>query len=83
MKYSLDMSSFLEEISNLSHSIVSSFFFFFFALFIEEGLLAIPWNFAFSWVYLSLSPFCFAFFFPQLFVKRLQRIILPSRISLC
>ena len=58
-------------------------FFFFFALFIEEGLLAIPWNFAFSWVYLSLSPFCFAFFFPQLFVKHLQRTILPSRISLC
>ena len=42
-----------------------------------------PWNFAFSWVYLSLSPFCFAFFFPQLFVKHLQRTILPSRISLC
>ena len=58
MKYSLDSSSFLEEISSLSHPIV---FLYFFALFIEEGLLisVILWNSAFSWVYLSLSPLPF------------------------
>ena len=36
MKYSLDISNFLEMISSLSHSIV----FLYFALFIEEGLLS-------------------------------------------
>ena len=38
-------------------------FLYFFALFTEEGLLsllAILWNFAFSWVYLSLFPLLFA-----------------------
>ena len=42
MKYSLGISSFLEEISSLSHSVV---FLYFFALITEEGfLLAILWN---------------------------------------
>ena len=36
MKYSLDISNFLEAISIISHSVV---FLYFFALFIEEGLL--------------------------------------------
>ena len=56
MKCSLGISNFLEEISSLFHSIV---FLYFFALITEEGfliLLAILWNSAFRWVYLSLSP---------------------------
>ena len=55
-----DISSFLEEISSLSHSGV---FLYFFALLFKKtflSLLAILWNFAFSWVYLSLSPLHFA-----------------------
>ena len=59
MKCSLGISDFLEEISRLSHSIV---FLFFFALIPEEGflsLLAILWNSAFKWVYLSFIPLLF------------------------
>ena len=59
MKCSLGISNFLEEISSLSHSIV---FLYFFALITEEGflsLLAILWNSAFKWVYLSFSPLLF------------------------
>ena len=41
-------------------------------------LLAILWNSAFSWVYLSLS---LAFHFSQLFIKPLQTTTLPSCIS--
>ena len=60
MKCSLGISNFLEEISSLSHSIVSLYFF---ALITEEdflSLLAILWNSAFKWVYLSFSPLPFA-----------------------
>ena len=62
MKFTLGISYFLEEISSLSHSIV---FLYFFALIMEEGfliltLLAILWNSAFKWVYLSFSPVPFA-----------------------
>ena len=58
MKYSLGISNFLEEISSLSHSIVSLYLF---ALMTEEGfLLAVLWNSAFKWVYLSFSPLPFA-----------------------
>ena len=56
MKCSLGVSNFLEEISSLSHSTISLYFF---ALITEEGfssLLAILWNSAFKWVYLSSSP---------------------------
>ena len=56
MKCSLGISNFLEEISSLSSSIV---FFYFFALITEKGflsLLAILWNSAFKWMYLSFSP---------------------------
>ena len=61
MKCSLGILNFLEEISSLSHSIV---FLYFFALLTEEGflflsLLAILWNSAFRWVYLSFSPLLF------------------------
>ena len=51
------VSNILEEISSLSHFIV---FLYYFALSTEEGflsLLAILWNSAFKWVYLSFSPF--------------------------
>ena len=51
-----------EEISSLSHSII---FLYIFALITEEAflsLLAILWNSAFKWAYLSFS---FAFHFPS------------------
>ena len=60
MKSSPGISNFLEEISSLSHSIV---FLYFFALIAEEGflfLLAILWNSALRWIYLSFSLFPFA-----------------------
>ena len=56
----LGISTFLEEISSLSHSIV---FLYFFALITEEGFLISPcysWTSAFKWVYLSFSPLLFA-----------------------
>ena len=59
MKCSLGISNFLEEISSLSHSVV---FLYFFALIAEEGFLislAILWNSAFKWGYLSFSPLLF------------------------
>ena len=46
------------------------------------SLLAILWNSAFSWVYLSLFPLLFASLFPQLFVKPSQTTTLPSCISI-
>ena len=60
MKRSLGISNFLEEISSLSQSVV---FLYFFALITEDAflsLLAILWNSAFRWVYLSFSPLLFA-----------------------
>ena len=69
MKCSLDISNCLEEIFSLSHSVV---FLYFFALITKEGffyLLAILWNSAFKWVYLSFL-LCFLLpFFSQLFVR--------------
>ena len=59
MNRRLGISNSLEEISGLSHSVV---FLYFFALITEEGflsLLAILWNSAFKWLYLSLSPLLF------------------------
>ena len=56
----LGISAFLEEISSLAYSVV---FLYFFALITEEGflfLLAILWNSALKWVYLSFSPLPFA-----------------------
>ena len=45
------------------------------------SLLAVLWNFAFKWVYLSFSP-CFSFiFFSQLFVRPPQTILLLFCIS--
>ena len=45
------------------------------------SLLAILWNSAFKWVYLSFSPLPFASLFSQLFLRLPQRIILPVCIS--
>ena len=63
IKCSLGICNFLEEISSLSYSMV---FLYFFALITEEGfltsLLAVLWNSAFKWVYLSFSPLPFASF---------------------
>ena len=58
MKCSLGGSNFHDEVSGLSHSIV---FLYFFALITEVGffILAVLWNSAFKWVYLSFSPLLF------------------------
>ena len=56
MKCSLSISNFLEEISNLSHSVV---FLYFFALILKKAflfLLAVLWNSAFRCLYLSFFP---------------------------
>ena len=45
------------------------------------SLLAILWNSAFKWEYLSFSPLLFAFFFSQLFIRAPQATILPFCIS--
>ena len=47
MKCSLGISNFLEELSSLSHSIVSLYFF---ALITEEGLLISPWPGSWLWL---------------------------------
>ena len=60
MKYSLDISDFLEEISSLSDSVV---FVYFFALFPEEGFLISPCyslELCIQMLYLSFSPLFFA-----------------------
>ena len=75
MKCSLGISNFLVEISSLSHAIV---FLYFFALITEESflsLLAILWNSAFKWVYLSFSPLPFPSLISQLFVRPPQTTI--------
>ena len=59
MKSSLDNSSFLEEISSFSHSIVSLYLFALLILRRPSYLSLVLWNSAFSWVYLSLSPLLF------------------------
>ena len=70
IKNSLGIPNFLEEISSLSRSVV---FLCFFAFIAEEGLslLAILWNSAFNWEYLSFSPLLFAsiLFFYFLFIN--------------
>ena len=60
MDCSIGISDLLEEISSLSHSIV---FLYVFALIAEKAflsLLAVLWNSAYKWVYLSFSPLLFA-----------------------
>ena len=60
MKCSLGISSFLEEISSLFHSIVFLCFLHWLLRKAFLSLLAILWNSAFKWVYLSFSPLPFA-----------------------
>ena len=83
MKYSFDISNFLEEISSLSPSVCC----YFFASFIEEGL---PVSLCYSLelciqlvcrVFFSFSPLLFISFLFSLFVKPLQTTALPSCIS--
>ena len=52
MKYSLGISNFLEEISNLSRSI---FFLYFFALITEEPFLISPWYPLEVWIQMGIS----------------------------
>ena len=68
---SLDISSFLEEISSLSHSIV---FLYFFALITEEGFLISPCYSLEFYIQIGISllfffAFCFSFFFPTAICK--------------
>ena len=60
MKCSLGISDFLEEISSVSHSIVSSISLHWPLRKAFLCLCAILWNSAFKWVYLSFSPLSFA-----------------------
>ena len=58
MQCSLGISNFLE-VSSLSHSIVFLYFLHCSLTKPFSSLLAVLWNFAFSWVYLTLSPLTF------------------------
>ena len=64
MKCFLDIVSFLKEISSFSCSIVFLYFFALRKAFLS--LLAIVWNDAFNWIYLSFSPLLL--FLSQLFL---------------
>ena len=72
MKYSLDISNFLEVIPSLSHSVV---YLYFFALIAEEGFLIPPCYslelYIQMWVYLSFS--ISLLFFSQLFARPPQK----------
>ena len=61
MKCSLSMSTFLEEISGLFHSIVFLYFLHWSMRKAFLSLLGSLWNSAFKWVYLSFSPLPLAF----------------------
>ena len=77
MKYSLGVSSFLEEISSLSHPFV---FLYLFALITEEGFLIPPCYSLELCIQMSISfLFSFAFRFSSfpLFVRSPQTTILP------
>ena len=66
MKYFLDVSSFLEEISRLPHFISSSISLYCSLKKAFLSLLAVLWNSAFKWVYLSFSPLPFSSLFSAL-----------------
>ena len=66
MKCSLCISNFLEEISSLSHSIVSSNSLHWSLRKAFLSLLDIVWSSAFTWVYLSFSPLPLAFLFSSI-----------------
>ena len=81
MTFSLDIFNFLEEISSLSDFIVSSISLHCSLKRAFLSLLAILWNFAFSWAYLSLSSLPFASLLFSTICKAPQTTILPSCIS--
>jgi len=88
MKCSLDISSFLEKISSLSHSIV----YFYFALFIGEGLI-FPYSSLELFIQLGMAfPFSLTFFFFKFyFIFKLYIIVLalpnikmnPPQVYMC
>jgi len=71
MKCSLGISNFLEGTSSLSHSVIFLCFFFFFWSLRRAflSLLAILWNSAFQWIYLSFSPLPFTSLLFSAFVR--------------
>ena len=82
MESSLGISNFLEEISIVFPILLFS------SISLQWSLrkaflshLAVLWNSAFKWVYLSCSPFPFAVFFSQLLVRPPQTTMLPFCIS--
>ena len=78
--FSIGISTFLEKISNLSHSVV---FLYFFALIIEDGFLISP-CYSLELCIQMLVSFLFSFafgFFSQLFVRPPQTAILLVSIS--
>ena len=78
MKYSLGNSSFLKEISSLSHSVVPSISLHCSPRKVFLSLLAILSNFTFSWVYVSLSLLLLLILISQLFIRPPQTNTLPS-----
>ena len=82
MKCSLGISTFLEDIASISHSIVFLYFFTLFTL--EDFLISSCYSLEF-WIQMDISfLFSFAFrFSSQLFVRPHQTIILPFCISSC
>ena len=81
MKFSIDTSNFCEEISSLSHSIVSLYFF---ALITEEGFLIAPCYSLELCIQMGisfLSPLLLLLFFSQLFIRSPQTAILSFCIS--
>ena len=82
MKHSLDISSFLEEISSLSHLLFSSIFLHCSFKKTCLSLLVILWNSAFRYIFPFL-PCLLLLFFSQLFVKPHQTTTVPPYISFC
>ena len=76
MKCSLCIFNFLEEISIFSILLCSSISLHWSLRKAFLSLLAILWNSAFKWVYLSFSPLSLAFFFSQEFTRPPQTTIL-------
>ena len=85
MKYSLGISNFLEEITSLSHSIVSLYFF---ALITEEGFLISPCNSLELCIQTGISfLFSFAFHFRKVMtnldsILKSRDITLPTKVHL-
>ena len=69
------------KISSFSHSIVFLYFFAWSLRKAFRSLLAILWNSAFKWVYLSFSPLFLLLFFSQLFLRLPQTATLLFCIS--